>query len=350
MAELRFGIIGTGMIADVHAKAIRDCTHARLAAVHDLIPERAHAFGSEHGIEAETDLQTFLARPDIDAVTIATPSGAHADVAVPAAEAGKHVLCEKPMEVTVERADRIIRACRANHVTLGCVFQARTNKNVQRIRQALEAGRFGRLILADVQVKWFRSQQYYDSAGWRGTWRLDGGGALMNQSIHVIDLLLHLAGPPRAVYAFSDTLTHNAIEVEDTAAACIRFANGAMGVIEATTCCAPGFPRRLELSGERGSVVLEDDRLARWQFADQSDADDRILAQGTAGDDLKSGAGDPKARGHEGHRRQIQDFTDAILADREPMIPGREGRRAVELICGIYTSAQTGQAYHFPPV
>jgi predicted dehydrogenase len=250
--------------------------------VYDCVSERAHAFAEQYGVEAESDLATFLARADIDAVTVTTPSGVRADVAVAAAEAGKHVLCEKPLEVTTERADRIIRACDENGVTLGCVFQARTAANVQRIRDAFDAGRFGRLVLVDAQVPWFRTQEYYDSAAWRGTWKLDGGGALMNQSIHIIDLMLYFAGAPHSVYAFTDALTHTGIEVEDTAAAAIRFENGALGTITASTCCAPGFPRRLEIAGERGSVVLEDDRLTRWSFVDQDAGDERVFAAGEA--------------------------------------------------------------------
>ena len=347
MTKTRFGIIGTGNIAGFHAAAIKEAKNAELTAVCDSVPERVQAFAEKHGAAAETDLSLFLARKDIDVVTIATPSGAHADVAVPAARAGKHILCEKPIEVTVERARSIIDACEASQVKLACVFQARLNRNVQLIRQALDAGRFGRLILANAQVKWFRSQEYYDSGQWRGTWALDGGGALMNQSIHIIDLLVYLAGPPESVFARTGTLTHSGIEVEDTAAAVIQFANGAMGTIEASTSCAPGFPRRLEISGEKGSVVMEDDRLTRWSFADPLPEDEQILKEGTKGDNLKGGFADPKAISHEGHRRLIEDLCEAIQNGREPAIPGREGLGAVELICGIYDSAQTGKPHIF---
>jgi predicted dehydrogenase len=347
MSQIGYGIIGTGMIANIHARAIAEIPEARLAAVYDCVPERARAFAERHGTAAESDLESFLARTDVDAVTITTPSGVRADVAVPAARAGKHVLCEKPLEVTIERADRIIRACEESGVILGCVFQARTAANVRRIREALDAGRFGRLVLIDAQVPWFRTQEYYDSAAWRGTWKLDGGGTLMNQSIHIIDLMLYFAGVPRSVYAFTDTLTHTGIEVEDTAVAAVRLASGALGTITASTCCAPGFPRRLEIAGERGSVVLEDDRLTRWSFVDQSADDDRAYRAGLQSDHIAGGAGAPDAISHEGHRRQIEDLTRAILEGRQPMVSGREARRAVELICGIYESARTGLPFRF---
>lgn len=347
MSEIRFGIVGTGMIANLHAKAIGEASRARLTAVYDRTPENARVFAAKHNVAADADLAAFIARRDVDAITIATPSGARAEVAVAAAQAGKHLLCEKPLEVTVERADRIIEACSENNVVLACVFQSRTGANVRRIREALDAGRFGRLVLVDVQVPWFRTQEYYDSATWRGTWELDGGGALMNQGIHILDLLLHFAGPAHSVCAFTDALTHRGVEVEDTAAATVRFVNGALGTIAASTSCPPGFPRRLELAGGKGSVVLEDDRLVRWSFVQETGEDERIRETGARGDGLRSGAGRPDSIAHEGHRRLIDDLAEAILNGREPLIPGREGRRAVEFICGIYESARTQRPHVF---
>ncbi|MEN8255927.1 MAG: Gfo/Idh/MocA family oxidoreductase [Verrucomicrobiota bacterium] len=347
MSEIRFGIIGTGVIAEFHAAAIADAKGAVLTAVCDMNPERGQAFGEKHGVAYERDLNAFLAREDVDAVTIATPTGVHADVAVPAAKAGKHVLCEKPLDINVERVNKIIDACDENKVTLACVFQSRLSRNIQRIKAAIDEGRFGKLIFASAQIKWFRDQEYYDSGQWRGTWAMDGGGALMNQSIHTIDLLAYLAGRPKSVCANIGTLTHTGIEVEDTAVAAIQFECGAMGTIEASTSCAPGFPRRLEISGEKGSIVMEDDDLIRWSFADQTAEDEAILEEGRAGEDLKGGSSDPKAISHDGHRRLIEDMCEAIQTGREPMIPGREGLLAVELISGIYESAKTGQAYKF---
>jgi len=348
-APVRYGIVGTGMIARFHARAIAAVPDARLTVVFDKVPERAKAFADEHGVDFETDFDAFLARTDVDAVTVTTPSGARVEVAVPAARAGKHVLCEKPIEVTPERADRIINACALNGVILGCVFQSRTWTNVKHIKAAVEAGRFGRLVMANVQLPWYRSQEYYDSAEWRGTWRLDGGGALMNQSVHIIDLLIHFCGRPASACAFTDVMSHRNIQVEDVAAAAVRFENGCLATISATTACNPGFERRLELCGERGSVVLVNDRLERWSFIDQTEEDDQILADGRQSDELPDGgAGDPKAISFEGHRRQIADLTAAILEGRDPIIPGTEGRRSVELICGIYDSARMNRPYLFP--
>lgn len=346
MKKLRFAIVGTGIIAEVHATALNECYNAALTAVFDQDCERASEFATRHGARAETTLDGLLACGDVDVVSITTPSGSRMEIALTAAGAKKHVLVEKPMEVTPERAQRIIDACRENGVELGCIFQARTGRNVQLIRRALEAGRFGKLIMAGAQVPWFRSQDYYDSAGWRGTWKLDGGGAMMNQSIHIIDLLCYLMGKPATVCGMTDTLTHK-IEVEDTAAAVVRFQNHSMATIAASTSCGLGFSRRLEIYGECGSAVLEDDRLTRWSFVDERDQDEKIRRDGAQGDNLKSGHFDPKAIGHEGHRCLIEDFTRAIRSGERPMIPGSEGIEAIKLICGIYESARTGRLYHF---
>jgi len=342
-----FAIIGTGTVAIRHARAIEEIDCAELVAVHDVDPDRALPFALEHNTEAVLQLQDLLANDHIDVVTVATPSGTHGTVAIPAAKAGKHIICEKPLETTLEKADAIIEACKENKVFLTAVFQSRFGENVQLIKKAIDTGRFGKLILASAQVKWYRSVDYYTSAGWRGTWQLDGGGVLMNQSIHIIDLLLYLVGKPREVFAYTDILTHAGLEVEDTACAAIRFKNGAMGVIEASTSCAPGFPRKLEISGQKGSIVLEDDRLIRWQFTEEYPEDQEIRRKGEISEGLHSGAGDPKAAGYKGHKQQFQDMARAILEKREPLISGREGRRALELICGIYESAESGLPYRF---
>ena len=240
---VKFGIIGTGAIAAMHAKALEACEKAELVSVFDKVTERAAKFAEQYEVRAIDDFEKFLADPEIDAVTVATPTGIHGQVALPAAKAGKHILCEKPLDITLEKADAIIDACDDNDVILSAVFQSRYGSAVEAIKEAVDAGRLGKMVLANTHIHWFRSQEYYDSAGWRGTWELDGGGALMNQSIHNIDLLLYLNGDPAEVFAYTDTLTHEGIEVEDTAVAGIKFKNGSLGTIEASTSCAPGFPQ-----------------------------------------------------------------------------------------------------------
>lgn len=339
---ITYAVVGAGLIAERHVEAIQQAEHAELGGIFDLNPASAAELARKHRIPmVYASYEDLLNDPGIDAVTLATPTGTHMDVALPAAAAGKHILCEKPLDVNLEKADAIIDACDRNRVKLAAVFQSRFSGNVRRIKDALDRGCFGRLVLASAQVKWYRSQAYYDSAGWRGTWALDGGGALMNQGIHIIDLLLYLAGDVDTLSAYSGVLTHENIEVEDTICAALRFRSGALGVIEASTSCAPGFPRKLEISGEKGSVTLEGDTLTRWRF-DEAAGDVPAPPECPDGQTLASGASDPGAVGSIGHRRQIEDLSLAILENREPFLTGREGRRAIALITGIYRSAATG--------
>ena len=345
--KVKFGIIGTGAIATMHAKALEASTNAELVAVFDKVTERAEKFAEEYNVRTIDDFDAFLADTEIEAVTVATPTGIHGMVALPAAKSGKHILCEKPLDVTLEKTDAIIDTCEDNDVVLGAVFQSRFSTAVQETKKAVDAGRFGKMVLANTQIHWFRSQEYYDSATWRGTWALDGGGALMNQSIHNIDLLLYLNGDPAEVFAYTDTLTHTGIEVEDNAVAVVKFKNGSLGTIEASTSCAPGFPRRLELSGSKGTVMLEDDCIKNWTFVEELPEDEAIRQAGLIGENMKGGSGDPMAINCEGHRRQIEDLAQAIISGKEAKLSGREGRRAVQLICGIYESAKTGKPIKF---
>jgi len=332
-SRVKFGIIGTGAIAAMHAEALKATNNAELVAVYDKVTERAQAFADKYNVRAMDSFEDFLGSEDIEAVTIATPTGIHGLVAIPAARAGKHVLCEKPLDVTLEKADAIIEACEDNHVILSAVFQIRFSDKVLLIKDAIDSGRFGRIVMASAKLPWARSQDYYDSASWRGTWELDGGGALMNQAIHIIDLLLYLNGDPAEVHGYTGTLTHTGIEVEDNAAAVVKFKNGSFGTIEASTSCAPGFPRRIEICGSKGSVILEDDQIIRWQFADERPEDAHIRADDIVGNGMHGGSGDPMAITCEGHRRQITDMAEAILSHTQPKLPGRDGRRAIQLIC-----------------
>jgi UDP-N-acetyl-2-amino-2-deoxyglucuronate dehydrogenase len=343
---VRFGIIGAGTIAAFHAQAIRAVEGARLTAVFDSVGERSSDFAAKHGIESYADLDEFLGRAPIDAVTVATPTGLHASVAIPAARAGRHVLCEKPLDTTAEKAQSIIDACRQSGVILSPVFQNRFSAGATVMKDAIDAGRFGRLLFASAKIKWLRSQEYYESGAWRGTWEFDGGGCLMNQSIHSIDLMLHFAGAPAEVFGYTATRTHARLEVEDNACAVVRFASGAMGVIESSTSCAPGFPQQIEVSGERGTAAIEGDAIVRWQFADVDPRDESVLA-GMDGKGASGGASDPKAIGIEGHRRQIEDMVGAILRGTQPAVDGAEAKLPVELICGIYESMKTGRPYRF---
>ncbi len=343
--KVGFGIIGAGMIAELHAKSLQSLDNAELIGFFDTVPAAAQSRAKQFGCKAYTSFEEFLADPAIEAVTIATPSGAHAATAIPAARAGKHILCEKPLEVTLDKVDSIIAACDENHVLLSPVFQSRFSKPVQLVREAALAGRFGRMVLASAQMRWFRNAAYYSRSNWRGTWKMDGGGALMNQAIHMIDLLLYINGAPAEVSAVAGTLTHS-IEVEDNLCAYVRWRNGSFGTIEVSTSCAPGFPRRIEFSGSTGSVSFEEDSMIRWEFLDKQPIDDEIKAAITGGGDARGGSA-PMNINELGHKAQLADLANAIRLGTPLRLDGREGRRAVELISGIYTSVRTGKPFQF---
>jgi predicted dehydrogenase len=339
-----FGIIGCGMISKFHAKAIADLADADLVACFDLNPERAEALASEFGGKGYSDLSQMLANPGVDVVTICSPSGAHMEPCVAAAKAGKHVIVEKPLDVTVERCDAMITACQEAGVKLATIFPSRFHESSKLMKKAVDDGRFGTLALGDAYVKWFRTQEYYDSGAWRGTWKLDGGGALMNQAIHSVDLLLWLMGPAVEVMAHTATLAHERIEVEDVCTATIKFANGALGVIEATTAGYPGSLKKIELSGSKGTAILEEEDIIKWEFAEPLAEDEALRKEMQGKTQTGGGAADPAAIGHHAHAELFRDFLDALKEDRAPLIDGHEGRRSVELILAIYESAKTGQA------
>ena len=342
MNPIRFAIIGSGAIASKHAQAMAAVPEARLVAVWSRSPEQGEKFAAELGTEFVAGVDGLAVRPDIDAVTIATPSGAHAASALPFLKQGKAVLCEKPMEITLEKVDRLLAAAKESNAVLAGVLQYRLGFGAKAMKRAVEEGRFGKLRLCSAYLKWWREQSYYDSVGWRGTRALDGGGALMNQGIHGVDLLQWLAGMPVEVFAFSGCLAHERIDVEDTIAVALKYPNGALGVIEAATSCKPGFAMRIELCGDKGSAILEDDRIIYWKFDAERPEDEAI--RNTRGGYIGGGSRDPRDISVEGHRILIEDLSVAIRDKRAPMIPGSETRNAIQLILSAYESASAGRA------
>ncbi len=348
MAEKSIGcaIVGCGMIARFHARALADVPGTTIKALVSRTQSNAEKLCESLGISCDIyqHLTPVLQRKDIDIVIVTTPSGAHLEPAVAAAEAGKHVVVEKPLEITAERCARIIEACERNHVQLCTIFPSRFGDANQALKNAVVAGRFGRLTLGETTCKWWRPQSYYDEGGWKGTKALDGGGALMNQAIHNVDLLLWMMGPVRQVMGFTATLAHERIEVEDTAVACLHFANGALGVIQATTSVYPGLPKTIGIHGDRGTAVIEQDDLLKWEF-NPSTADDEVLrARFAAKSGASGGSSNPAAISHVGHARQLADFVNAIQEGRAPLVDGREGRKAVAVIEAIYRSAAEQRA------
>ena len=344
MKQTGIAIVGAGNIGALHAQSIEVIPQAQVAVVCDVDEARGRALAESCGAVWEEDLQQVLTRDDVQVVSVCTPSGSHAEIAVEAAQARKHLIVEKPIDVTLERADRIIHAAERAGVKITCILPYRFMKGVQVVKEACERGRLGRLTLADVYVKWYRSQEYYDG-NWRGTWALDGGGALMNQSIHNIDLLQWLAGPVDTIFGHAATLARR-IETEDTASAVLMFKSGALGVIQGATSCWPGDRARLELHGDQGTIALEEGCIVRWQLADASDEEEQRML--TLEESLGSGSRDPTAISYEMHRRQITDMVAAIREDREPAVMGGEARKAIEIILGIYRSSQTGSLVRLP--
>ena len=345
-----FGIVGCGMIAEYHAKAIGEIPGAEVVAAFSRSDANGAKIRELSGGTCRVyhDLDAMLAHPKLDVVCICTPSGAHRDPAVKAARAGKHVVVEKPLEITLPRCDAIISGCDQAGVRLCTIFPSRFSPANVALKEAIDLGRFGRLTLGDTYVKWWRTQQYYDSGGWRGTWEIDGGGALMNQAIHNVDLLQWLMGDVETVTALTATLVHERIEVEDTAVAALRFRNGALGVIEAATSAFPGLLKRTEIHGDRGSARVEQDDITLWEFQERVPSDNDVLAAMAGKDGFKAGASDPRGITHAGHRDQLADFLRAIDEDRVPAVDGREGRRSVEIIRAIYLSAREGRAVTLP--
>jgi predicted dehydrogenase len=342
---LGFAIVGCGMIARFHARALAEVPGARLVALVSRHPANAQKLNDELSLKCDvyTDLAPVLKRPDVHVVIITTPSGAHLEPAVAAAEAGKHVVVEKPLEITTERCDRIIAACERHGRQLCTIFPSRFGDANRALKAAVEAGRFGRLTLAETTCKWWRPQSYYDEGGWKGTQALDGGGALMNQAIHNVDLLLWMMGPATQVSAFTATLAHERIEVEDTAVACLRFANGALGVIQAATSVHPGLPKTIAIHGDHGTAVIEQDDVLRWELTPETAADREIRQRFAQKTGASGGASNPAAISHVGHARQLADFVAAIEQGRPPLVDGREGRKAVALIEAIYRANATGR-------
>jgi UDP-N-acetyl-2-amino-2-deoxyglucuronate dehydrogenase len=347
MNDLGVAIVGCGMIARFHIRALAEIPGTRIAALVDTVPGAPQRLADDMklaNVTTHADVADAVKQPGVDIVIISTPSGAHMDPALTAANAGKHVVVEKPLEITPERCDRIIDTCDKNKVKLCTIFPSRFADSNATLKAAVDAGRFGRLTLGETTCKWWRTQEYYDKGGWRGTWKLDGGGAMMNQAVHNVDLLLWLMGPATHVCGFTATLAHERIEVEDTAVACLRFKNGALGVIQATTSVHPGYPKTIAIHGDKGSAVIEQEDVLRWDFNPPTPEDEQVKQRFAQKVGASGGASDPAAISHRGHMLQLSDFVDAIRTNRTPKVDGREGRRAVATICAIYESVKVGKA------
>lgn len=335
--DIGFGIVGCGMISGWHAEAILKIQGARLVGITDINAKAVAAFAEKYNTKAFSTIEALLENDEVEVVCICTPSGLHAPLAIKAANAGKHVIVEKPMAITLNEAEDVVRACKVNGIKLAVISQLRFTDAVCKLKDSVEKGMLGRLISGDIYMKYYRSQEYYDNGGWRGTWKMDGGGALLNQGIHGVDLLQYIMGPVSSVFAYTRTLSRK-IEVEDTAAALLEFENGALGVIQATTSIYPGAPRRLEICGDRGTVTLEEDNIVNWVIEGQKGIDLSNL-----NGSVNSSFMDPKAISIEGHVKQIGDMVDAIRYSRKPLVDEYEGKKTVEIIMAVYESSKSGK-------
>ena len=340
----RIGILGAGNISDTHARAAQAISGVEIAAVYGANRERALALAERTHAVAYDDLARFLDHRPMDIVAIGSPSGLHAGQAIAAVRRGLHVLVEKPLDVNVERIDALIAEADAAGRQVGVFFQDRLRPDVVKIKKIMDAGGLGRPVLAAGHVKWYRPPDYYATSRWRGTWALDGGGALMNQGIHTVDLLLWLFGPVSRVTARTATRVHQ-IEVEDTAVAVLEFASGALGVIEAATSIYPGYARRVEVTGSEGTLILENDRLATIDLKNASPDE----ASGQVEVTPAASSSSPIVADTSAHRRVIEDFIDAIRTRRQPACDAREGRKSVELVEAIYRSAREGCGVRLSP-
>ncbi|MDE0076691.1 MAG: Gfo/Idh/MocA family oxidoreductase, partial [Caldilineaceae bacterium] len=336
--ELGFAILGAGMVAEYHLNAIQVCADlgARLVGVGHYNPARYEEISQRFGAPARA-YDELLADPAVDAVCICTPSGHHAQQAIAAASSGKHVLVEKPMALSLADADAMIAACRENGVQLGVCLQRRAEPLFRRVHDAIHGGDLGEITLGVVTMPYFRDEPYYAQADWRGTWEMDGGGVLMNQGIHIVDLLLWFLGDPVEVHAFADS-RHRSVEIEDTAGAVLRFGNGAVATITATVATEPGFPHRLEVYGTNGGIQIEGESVLRWGLADESK--ETVEPWPVATEQVDPGmAGDPRGISTSGHIAILKDFIAGIGRGKDPVIDGSEGRRSLAAILAVYESS-----------
>lgn len=332
------GIVGAGNISKLHAGVANETPGLRVAAVSDIDESKAKALADQYGCDYYTDYRKMLESDQVDIVSVCTPSSMHSEIGIAAANAKKHLIIEKPLDVTLEKIDRIIKACEENNVVLCPIVQHRFDEDVMIVKEALKSGKMKNILFGSCNVKWWRDQNYYDQGGWRGTWKYDGGGALMNQSIHYIDLLLHLIGPIEEIHGRCATLGHERMETEDIAVATLKFKNGALGSIEGTTIAYPGIETVLDIYTQNGSIRIKDDHIVLWECKEDTDVG-YIVGNDVSG----TATARPMDISTASHRRQFMDMVEALNTGRKPKVDGYEARRTIETILAFYESSRTGK-------
>lgn len=354
---MRCAVVGCGVIGALHSQTIQSLSETELAVVVDEHADRAQEYGKRYGVEATTSYDEVLRRPDIDTVAVCVPSGLHTALAVAALDAGKHVVIEKPLDVTPEAVDAVVAAADRSAKVATVISQHRFDPASQLVAKTVAEGKFGRITSGSADISWWRSQGYYDSGDWRGTWKLDGGGALMNQGVHSVDLLVWFLGQPVEVFAWTDALAHERIEVEDTAVATIRFESGALGTIHGTTAAYPGLTARIQVLGASGSAVIENDKLTYYHVGAPGDGGSAYGAGGSGNQAetvLPNSGGGPNASADpqalsDAHTIQYRDFLDAVANGTDPLVTVRQGARTFDVIWAIYASARSGRPVPIAP-
>jgi UDP-N-acetyl-2-amino-2-deoxyglucuronate dehydrogenase len=354
--RVRFALVGAGVISAVHGRVISQLAdEIELVAVVDIELDRATRLASEYGGRPFDSLSEALEAVDIDVVVVCTPTGRHGEVAIEALEAGKHVIVEKPAEINVEKTDKIIEAQRKAGTLVAVISQHRFDPSTEIVLNAIRNGELGRVTSGIASIDWWRSQAYYDSGDWRGTWELDGGGALMNQGVHTVDLLVAALGRPVEVFAYTGTLAHERIETEDVAVGVVKFDSGALGVLHATTAAYPGLSARLQVHGDKGSVVIDNDQLTFIHVTPQGARPEDIF-MGSPGDSVNqlanytlaaqaglTAGSSPGGLSPDAHRFQYQNFLAALAGKEEVRVDLEANRQSIGVIVGAYESARTGR-------
>jgi len=320
MDFVKYGIIGCGSMSSMHIEALKKIPNARLVAVADIYEPNLLRTVTKENVKGYLDYRQLLGEKDVDAVIILTSSGTHSEIGIDAAKARKHVVVEKPIDTTEERAQQLIETCKENEVLLSCIFQHRFDPAVAAVKKAIQNGWLGKITGCVCRTTWYRDQEYYDCVDWRGTIRYDGGGALINQSIHYIDLMQYLLGMPAQIFGYTARLAHERIEGEDVGVAVVRFPGGGLGLIEGTTSAYPGLPSSLGIYGDAGSVLIENDAIRYWELKN-GEKYETVATEGSA------------------HRKQLQDITDAIAKGCAPKVTGEEALNALKIVRAIYASA-----------
>jgi UDP-N-acetyl-2-amino-2-deoxyglucuronate dehydrogenase len=335
-----FGIIGCGLVSDFHGRSISDLDNARIVCATDMDSDRAKAFAEKYGGKVLGSSEEVCAHPEVSVVSVLTPNAHHAEHVIRAAEHGKHVIVEKPPEMTLEKTDRMIAACGAANVRLAVSLQVRFRTAIRAMKAAVESGRFGRLLAADAYMKWHRPTEYYLSDAWRSR-REEGAGVTIQHAFHYLDLLLHLAGPVAQVQAWMTNLIHPEVNLEDTATALLSFGCGAQGFLRATTAMYPGTDIRIELNGENGTAAMVGEKMVQWQFRDEQPEDEETCKIGSEA--AQTAATGAAAFGYAEHKMLIADMLDAIREGRDPYVTVESGRQTLATALAMYESADNGK-------